>query len=94
MTSHAELTDGGTLPHHAIDHALGQLQARIINVMVKTDDVSDPPTDAELDSAFGQPGDLGAGFVGLLDDDAAGADVYLCLSDGSNWWYATLTKAV
>lgn len=57
------------------------------------DDVTDPPTDAELDTAFGTPAAVGAGFVGVVDDDGAGADVWLVASDGTNWWYTALTKA-
>lgn len=57
-------------------------------------DVTNPPTDAELDSAFGTPAALGDGFVGLLDDNAGDANVYLCTTNGTSWWYTALTKAV
>jgi len=62
--------------------------------LVADDDVTNPPTDAELDTAFGAPATVGAGFVGILDDNGAGATVYICASDGANWWYAAMTKAV
>jgi hypothetical protein len=58
------------------------------------DDVSDPPTDAELDSAFGTPATVGAGFVGVLDDNDDATDVYICYTDGSAWFYVKGTKAV
>jgi hypothetical protein len=58
-----------------------------------TDDVSNPPTDAELDTAFGTPAAVGAGFVGTLDDNAGGANFYIVSSDGTNWWYTAMTKA-
>jgi hypothetical protein len=35
------------------------------------DNVSSPPTDAELDTAFGTPAAVGEGFVALLDDNNA-----------------------
>jgi hypothetical protein len=56
--------------------------------------VSNPPTDAELDAEFGTPATVGAGFIAILDDAGAGANVYLVASDGTNWWYEALTKAV
>ncbi|MCC6801539.1 MAG: hypothetical protein IT319_01545 [Anaerolineae bacterium] len=56
--------------------------------------VSSPPTDAELDSAFGQPGDVGAGFVGIVNDNGGGTGEYVCWSDGTNWFYAVGTKAI
>lgn len=61
-----------------------------------TDDVTNPPTDAELDTAFGTPTSLADGFIGILDDNALGANVYLCVAlnhDTDEWWFASLTKA-
>jgi hypothetical protein len=58
------------------------------------DNVSSPPTDAELDTAFGTPAAVGEGFVALLDDNNAATAGYLCASLGGAWWYATMTKAV
>lgn len=55
--------------------------------------VSNPPTDAELDTLFGTPRQAGSGFEIILDDNGDGANVYKVWSDGSNWWYDTLTKA-
>ncbi len=64
-----------------------------INTIVSTDDVTDPPTDAELDSAFGTPATLGAGFVGILDDNSADTDVWLCYTSDTSWFYLQGTKA-
>jgi hypothetical protein len=58
------------------------------------DNVSNPPTNAELDTAFGTPAAVGDGFVGVLDDAGGSASVWLCVSDGTEWWYEGLTKAV
>jgi hypothetical protein len=55
--------------------------------------VGNPPTDAELDAASGTPAEVGAGFVRLIDDSAAGAAFYLVASDGANWWVFTGVKA-
>jgi len=62
-------------------------------VPVYTDDVSNPPTDAELEAAIGTPAAVGVGYVALLDDNGAGNAMYLIASDGTNWWHAALTKA-
>ena len=59
-----------------------------------TTDFSNPPTDAELDSAFTSPSSKGAGWRRLLDDNGAGTAVYEVMSDGTNWWVTTWTKAV
>jgi hypothetical protein len=58
-----------------------------------SDDNVTTPTDAELDTAFGTPATVGAGFVGVLDDAGAGANVWLVASDGTNWWYVAMTQA-
>ncbi len=57
-------------------------------------DVSNPPTDAELDSAFGTPATVGNGFTALLDDAGGDTNVYAVYSNGTSWFYTTLTKAV
>ena len=60
------------------------------------DNVSDPPTDNELDSAFGAPAAVGAGFVGVIDDNDGGTDCYMCWTTGTadEWFYIKGTKAV
>lgn len=64
-----------------------------IRTKISTADVSNPPTDAELDSAFGTPGTVGSGFMALVDDNGAGTAGYIVWSDGTNWWHAAGTKA-
>ena len=61
---------------------------------VSTANVSNPPLDAELDAAFGEPGTVGEGFVRLVDDAGAHAHEYLVWSDGAAWWYAEGTQAL
>ncbi len=55
---------------------------------------SDPPTDAELDAAFGTPATLGRGFVALLDDNDADTDGYIVWTSDASWYYIKATKAV
>jgi hypothetical protein len=64
-----------------------------LRTIVSTANTANPPTDAELDSAFGAPATLGTGFVGILNDNNGGTNEYLCWADGTNWFYATGTKA-
>ena len=61
---------------------------------IREDNTANPPTDAQLDTAFGTPAQVGDGFMGLLDDNGAGTAVYLCVARNSAWWYAAMTKAV
>lgn len=56
--------------------------------------VSNPPTDAQLDAAFGTPATVGAGFVAIVDDAGAHTAEYIVWSDGTSWWWAGGTKAV
>jgi hypothetical protein len=107
---HADLPDAGNISHAIIDanlptddekEGLRQLAPTIpdfgdnsLLLKVYTDDVSDPPTDAELDAAIGTPATVGAGFIAIMDDNGAGAALYIVASDGTNWWHAALTKAV
>ena len=76
----------------ALRERLAELEARDEPVLrVVTDDVSNPPTDVELDAAFGTAAAVGTGFIGVVDDNGAGTNVYLIVSDGSDWWYVALT---
>ena len=72
------------------------LSAAGVQTQFAVDDVSAPPTDAELDAAFGDPEDVGTGFVGVLDDGGAGLYCYLVWTTGTNgeWFYVAGTKAV
>jgi hypothetical protein len=76
---------------HAIND--GGISKKLSGVNVSTADVSNPPTDAELDSEFGTPATVGAGFIAIVDDNGADTNDYLVVSNGTSWWYATLTKA-
>jgi len=60
------------------------------SVTLSEDNVSNPPTDAQLDSAFGTVFD---GFVGLVYD-GAGTTVWLCVYLASAWWTVELTEAL
>jgi len=61
---------------------------------ISTNNVSATPTAAEITGAFGSPATVGAGFVGLIDDNGLGTAMYICASDGANWHYSAMTKAV
>lgn len=65
-------------------------------IPVSRANVSNPPTDAEADAAFGLPANVGAGFLALIDDNNADAAVWLVTSNGTSWWRVTavLTKLV
>lgn len=56
---------------------------------------ANPPSDAQLDSDFGLPSEVGSGFTGVFKNTNSGNElVYLVFSDGTNWYYNTPTKAV
>ena len=60
---------------------------------VYTPDVSNPPTRSELESIFGMPEDVGAGFNIFIDDNGQGSDFYQVVSDGNLWWVFTASAA-
>lgn len=77
------------------DKKIENLQASEgVGMRLDTTNTSNPPTDAQLDAAFGTPAVVGAGFIAILDDNGAHANEYLVWSDGTSWFYATGTKAV
>jgi hypothetical protein len=65
-----------------------------IRTKISTANTDAPPTDAQLDSAFGTPATVGSGFVGVLDDNGAHSVEYLVWSDGTKWFYVAGTEAL
>lgn len=88
------MTDLGAIPHSLLDRLYHRFTTGDLVVRVVLPDVSNPPTDAQLDAQFGPPAEVGAGFMRVIDDNGAGSNLYLVLSDGSNWWHIAATKAV
>lgn len=74
-------------------HVHDGTNGRSLIVELDTSNVSNPPTDAQLDTAFGTPATVGGGFLALLDDNGDGSNFYIVASDGTNWWHAAMTKA-
>lgn len=65
-----------------------------IRLAVKSDGLSDPPTEAEIESIFGAPATY-AGIVGLLFDTTSGAGKrYIVFSDGIGYYYLEATAAL
>jgi len=55
-------------------------------------DVSNPPTEAQLITAFGPPDEFAG--LGILNDNAADNNVYAVFSDLGHYWILPLAKAV
>lgn len=63
------------------------------NFAYSDDNTSNPPTKAQLTTAFGDPTTLTDGYLGVLDDNGAGTNVYLVGVSNDEFWYTALTKA-
>lgn len=72
----------------------GNVHIKSLRTDVDITNFSNPPTDAELDAAFGTPATVGAGWRKSINDNNGGSNFYEVMSDGSNWWITTWTKAV
>lgn len=68
-----------------VNHSAG------LRTKVAVTDTANPPTQAELVTAFGAAATVGAGFMGLLNDNAGGTNEYLVWSDGTNFFYVAGT---
>ena len=55
--------------------------------------VSSPPTDAELDAAFGEPATLGRGFVATVDDNDGDTTFWLVMTSDASWYHVQMTKS-
>jgi len=61
---------------------------------VAAQDVSDPPTDAELDAIFGDPLVLDEGYTAYINDDAGGVNNYIVWVSDGKWVYQKGTVAI
>lgn len=83
-----------TLADASITDSGGVVRFDGLTVKYTEDNVADPPLDTQLDTIFGTPAALGAGYIGILDDNSADTDVYICFTNDTSWWYIKGTKAV
>lgn len=92
VNSSAGAGDAGKLPK--LD-GNGLLAANMLpGLQVITADITIPPTDAELDTAFGGQASAFPGRRALVEDTTApDTNVYFVASNGTSWWYVALTKA-
>lgn len=63
-------------------------------VVYATFDSTNPPTETELEAAFGSPAAHGTNFLGLLNDAATGLSEYIVMCDGTSFAYQALTKPI
>lgn len=79
----------------ALEHAVELLETQEkVRHPSSIANVSNPPTDAELDAEFGTPAVLGDGFVVFIDDNDAGALYWLVATVNGAWAYEQLNLAV
>ena len=64
-----------------------------LQTMQSVANVSDPPTDAELDGIFGAPAALGRGFIATVDDNDDDTDCYIVWTSDASWYYLKGTQA-
>lgn len=66
-----------------------------LKTKVAVNNVNDTtPTAAELTTSFGSPSAVGAGFVGVVNDNDANINNYLVFSNGTSYYYLKFTKAL
>lgn len=58
-----------------------------IHLQQSVADVSNPPTDAQLDSIFGTPAALGRGACFMVDDNIGVTALYLVCTNDTSWGY-------
>lgn len=85
------LSTGVSVPGTFEVTGLSNLSAAGVRTKVSTANVTAPPTNAEMVSAFGAAATVGSGFIALVDDNAGHADEFIVWSDGTKYWYATGT---
>jgi hypothetical protein len=65
---------------------------RIVDIEYSIEDISNPPTEAELISVLGSPDTSQLNKIYHLNDGNNGTHEYLIKADGTSWWVTTLAK--
>ena len=69
-----------------------EASSSVVFLTFSTDNVSLPPTDAQIEAAFGA---RTTGFVGFIIDNGLSGTVILCIkSQSDNWWFEIFTRAL
>jgi hypothetical protein len=69
-----------------------EVESAAVVLNFSTNNVSLPPTDAQITAAFGS---RPVGFIGFIIDNGGSGTVILCIrSQQDNWWYEQFTKAL
>lgn len=99
-----EVTDGTFTGNQAITGDLtvtgkieptGKLIATTAGIQTKQsiDNVTDAlPTQAEMVAAFGAAATVGAGFIGVIKDNNADTNFFICVSNGTSFYALKMTK--
>ena len=73
----------------------GQVVATAAGVRTKQaiDNVTDAlPTQAEMVTAFGAAATTGSGFLGVIKDNNADTNFFICMSNGTSYYALKMTK--
>jgi len=73
----------------------GQVVATAAGVRTKqsVNDVTDAlPTQAEMVTAFGAAATVGSGFIGVIKDNDADTNFFICASNGTSFYALKMTK--
>lgn len=90
---HRDASSSWTVPWQITKDNIVTMTANGIRIKQSTANVSNPPTDAELDAEFGTPATLGAGFMATIDDNSGDTDVWFVWTTDTSWFYTKGTKA-
>lgn len=67
----------------------------VLNTQLQAALTDNTPTDSEIDAATGlTPASAGAGYHRTIKDTSGSGLLYRIESDGSDWYYIVMTKAV
>ena len=90
------LKNSATIPYDvdgALRDRLHDLKLDPINVKISENNVTNPPSEAEIITAFGTAITAGDGFIGVIDDNAGGSLLWLCVAINGKWSFEQLTVA-
>ena len=82
----------GMPPEQAVEVSNGTFTTGVRTIQ-SVDNVTDAlPTQAEMVAAFGAAATVGSGFIGVIKDNDADTNFFICASNGTSFYALKMTK--
>jgi len=86
--------DGSKIPFNNLNSVLNGSRVSGIATWYSEDNVTNPPTKAEIVAIFGDTSRIREGVIAIINDNGGDTNVWICFTSKTEWYYIAATKAL